>query len=80
MHETFVSQGHSGYVLVGPSRQLADVGMEGHVLHGRLQVVQIVLIKWLSNRAQKMSADGSARVRETPLSPCSGSDQTAQRQ
>lgn len=29
----------SGRLLVGPSGQLPDVGVEGHVLHGRLQVI-----------------------------------------
>ena len=30
---------HSSCLLVSPSSQLPDVGVEGHVLHGRLQVV-----------------------------------------
>lgn len=39
--------GPGGCLLVGPSCQLPDVRMEGHVLHWGLQVVQVVLVKRL---------------------------------
>ena len=54
-------------MLVSPSSQLPDVGMEGHVLHRRLQVVQIVLIKWLPKHTQKMKRHSSARTHEVFL-------------
>lgn len=53
MHKSLDARASVGYLLVSPSSQLPDVGMEGHVLHRRLQVVQIVLIKWLSTIYRK---------------------------
>lgn len=38
-HKTQTSLRRSGCLLVSPSGQLSDVGVEGHVLHGRFQVV-----------------------------------------
>lgn len=59
----------AGYSLVSPSSQLPDVGVEGHVLHRGLQVVQIVLIKWLSNHTQKISDHGSLNLTVQGIRP-----------
>lgn len=38
-HKTQTSLRRSGCLLVSPSGQLSDVGVEGHVLHGRFEMV-----------------------------------------
>jgi hypothetical protein len=59
-----VNQDYKGCLLVSASSQLPDIGMKGHVLHWRLQVVQVVLVEWLPKHTWQMNSYRPARVHE----------------